>query len=267
LFPAGSHRMGTTLALLAVIGIFYAAHRACAQRDLRRLVAYGSLGQLGFVVLGLFSVTYHGLSGALLQTLSHGATTSALLMLAGATRGRAPLAECGAPSSHRPRAAVIVVLILLGAIGVPGTSGFVGEFMIVSGSFVSVLLGANGPALAAAAAFAAVLSAAYGLRLLGGLLADGVRGGPDAAPSPRELAVLLPLCAVIYALGCYPAPVLQRMEPAVRSMAGEYRAKLRASDLNPELRELRDREAQGRIDAASAAGALAGGPPSLGVGR
>jgi NADH-quinone oxidoreductase subunit M len=247
LFPAASHRMGASIAAVAVIGILYGAYCAWAQRDVKKLVAYSSVSHLGFVMLGIYSITTHGISGSILQMVSHGISTGALFLLVGVIyerRHTRELSEFGGLAKTMPVYALIFVVVSMSSVGLPGTNGFIGEFMILAGAFLSEHLGANGPALTAAAALGVILAAVYMLHAVLKLF-WGPLDKPENQDLPdvtgREISVLMPLVVLIFWIGLYPSPFLSRMQGAVDSMTREYTSKLKASDANPQQRGILER--------------------------
>lgn len=242
LFPGASHRFGATIAAIAMVGIIYGAYCAWVQRDVKKLVAYSSVSHLGFVMLGIYSITTHGISGAILQMVSHGISTGALFLLVGVIyerRHTRDLDAFGGLAKVMPIYCAVFVIITMSSVGLPGTNGFVGEFMILSGAFVSEHLGANGPLFATISATGVILAAIYmlhaTLKLFWGPLSnDENKGLPDL--TAREAVGLVPLLVLVFWIGLYPAPFLNRMQPAVESLTAHYTAKLRASDKNPDSR-------------------------------
>jgi NADH-quinone oxidoreductase subunit M len=243
LFPAASHRLGGTIAVFAVIGILYGAWCAWKQSDVKKLVAYSSVSHLDFVMLGIYSITAHGISGSILQMVSHGVSTGALFLLVGVIyerRHTRELSAMGGLAKVMPMYATVFVIVSMSSIGLPGTNGFVGEFMILSGTFVSEHL-AVGALLAACAAVGVVLGAVYMLhavlKMFWGPL-DKPENQGLADLTGREGLVLAPLVLLIFWMGLYPKPMLSRMEASVDAMTHEYTAKLAESDRNPEARGL-----------------------------
>ena len=230
LFPVASHFLGPTLAVLAVIGIIYGAYCAWVQKDVKKLVAYSSVSHLGFVMLGLFSLTTQGISGALLQMVSHGVSTGALFLLVGVIyerRHTRDLDAFGGLAKAMPFYAVIFVIVTMSSVGLPGTNGFVGEFMILSGAFSSQSL----PYARVFSAFAAtgvVLAAIYMLHAVlkmfwGPLDKSENRGLPDL--TRREAFALAPLVVLIFWIGLYPSMFLSRIEPTVNAFIESYMQK------------------------------------------
>jgi NADH-quinone oxidoreductase subunit M len=242
LFPGASHRLGATIAAIATVGIIYGAYCAWVQRDVKKLVAYSSVSHLGFVMLGIYSVTVHGMAGAILQMVSHGISTGALFLLVGVIYERRHTRELeafGGLAKVMPIYCALFVIVTMSSVGLPGTNGFVGEFMILSGAFVSEHLGTNGPLFATISATGVILAAIYMLHAVlkmfwGPLHNDENKALPDL--TGREGLVLAPLLVLIFWIGLYPAPFLSRMEPAVQHLAAHYAAKLHLSDKRPEAR-------------------------------
>jgi NADH-quinone oxidoreductase subunit M len=255
LFPAASHRLGPLIAAIAVIGIIYGAYCAWVQRDVKKLVAYSSVSHLGFVMLGLYSVTRHGISGSILQMVSHGISTGALFLLVGVIyerRHTRDLGDFGGLAKVMPLYATIFVIVAMSSVGLPGTNGFVGEFMILTGAFLSGHLGVNGPVLAIVAAIGVILAAVYMLhavlKMFWGPL-DKPENEGLADVTPREGIALAPLVLLVFWIGLYPRPFLERMDGAVDVMTREYTAKLSASDKNPDRRGILERAPLAEADA------------------
>lgn len=224
LFPDAGERFAPWLALLGVIGIVYGGAVSVVQRDLKRLVAYSSVSHLGFVVLGIAALTTVGTSGSVLQMVNHGLSTGALFLLVGMLYERAhtrEIADFGGVARVMPVYAGLFLVVALSSLGLPGLNGFVGEFLILSGTFgvfrTMAILGAVGIVLAAV-----YLLWAY----------ERVFTGPERLPhaerksrwrdvSVREVVVLAPILAAILWLGVYPRPVLERIEPSVERVLGE----------------------------------------------
>jgi NADH-quinone oxidoreductase subunit M len=216
LFPEAARFFRTFVMVLAVIGIVYGAIVALIQTDVKRLVAYSSVSHLGFVVLGTFAFTLQGMSGGVLQMVNHGLSTGALFLLVGMLYDRThtrDLGRMGGLAQSMPALAGVFLFVALSSIGLPGLNGFVGEFLILLGTFI-----VSKP-FAVAAVVAVVLAAIYLLwpyqRLMHGPLVDEEhRLLPDL--SGREYAVLVPIMAVILLLGVFPKPFLEKIDPAAR---------------------------------------------------
>ena len=242
LFPSGSHRCSSTLALLAVIGIIYGAYCAWVQPDVKKLVAYSSVSHLGFVMLGIYSLSSHGLTGSILQMVNHGISTGALFLLVGVIyerRHTRQLDDFGGLAKVMPMYALVFVIVTMSSIGLPTTNGFVGEFMILAGAFMSEPLGRHGPLAALFAATGVILAAIYMLHAVlkmfwGPLNKHENEGLADL--STRERWVLAPLVLLIFYIGLFPGRMLTDMKPSVDRFALEYLAKLHAGDQNPDTR-------------------------------
>ncbi len=262
LFPAASHRLGASIAALATFGILYGAYCAWVQRDVKKLVAYSSVSHLGFVMLGMYSITTNGVSGSILQMVSHGVSTGALFLLVGVIyerRHTRDLDAFGGLAKAMPVYATLFVIVAMSSIGLPGTNGFVGEFMILSGAFLSEHLGQDGPLFGLLGALGVILAAVYMLHAVlklfwGPLSKPENQNLPDL--TRREGLVLAPLILLVFWIGLYPSPFLSRMQGAVENMTHDYTAKLKASDANPDRRGILEPAKTAALDTAGA-GALA----------
>jgi NADH-quinone oxidoreductase subunit M len=217
LFPKASVDLAPVLMVLATIGIIYGAIVAAMQPDLKRLVAYSSVAHLGFVVLGIFALTTQGIDGGVFTMLSHGLTTGALFLLVGMLYERRHTREIDAFGGlwrSMPRFGGLFLVAAFASIGLPGFSGFVGEFLALLGAFLVhrpyAIVGAGGVVLAAV-----YLLWAYQRAFTGMPQGDNV-GLRDI--TGRELATVVPLLALSLFLGIYPKPVLDRVEPSVKAL-------------------------------------------------
>ena len=199
---------------LAVIGIVYGALVALAQPDFKKLVAYSSVSHLGFVMLGIFALTVQSVQGALMINLAHGVSTGALFLLIGMIYERRHsrlIEDFGGIAKVMPVFSTILTIVALSSIGVPGTNGFIGEFLVLVGSYRTQ------PIFAVVAATAVIFAAAYLLWALQRIIYNPLvkpenKGLPDL--NWREIGLLIPLLVAIVWLGVYPAPVLRRTEAA-----------------------------------------------------
>ncbi|MCP4570729.1 MAG: NADH-quinone oxidoreductase subunit M [bacterium] len=220
LFPEGVAAFAPLMSILAVIGIIYGALVAMVQPDVKKLVAYSSVSHLGFVVLGLFSLTPAGVAGGVFQMLAHGLSTGALFLLVGVVyerRHTREIAEFGGLAHEMPAYATVFMIATLASIGLPGLAGFVGEFMILFGTFGSETL-PHARLLTVLAATGVVLGAIYMLWMyqrvfLGKLSNEKNKGLGDL--SLREFVVLVPLVVFMFWLGVRPGLVLDKIEASI----------------------------------------------------
>jgi NADH-quinone oxidoreductase subunit M len=217
-FPgvALSPAVSTIVVVLAVIGIVYGALVAMVQPDIKKLVAYSSVSHLGFVMLGIWAGTVQSIQGALMVMIGHGLSTGALFFLVGMLyerRHTREIASFGGIARVVPLFSAIFTVVALSSIGLPGLNGFVGEFLVLLGSFRSQ------PVATVIATSGVIFAAAYLLWALQRIIYQRLDRPENESLrdlNPRELVVLLPLVAGIVWMGLYPRPVLQRIEPAAR---------------------------------------------------
>ncbi len=217
LFPEASAFFAPGLVTLGVIGIVYGAVVATMQRDLKRLVAYSSVAHLGFIVLGTFALTTQGIEGGVVQMVNHGISTGALFLLVGMIYDRRHTREISALKGLQKSAPVmagVFTLVMLSSIGLPGLNGFAGEFLILTGSFLTRRW------FTVVAAFGVILAAVYLLwayqRVFHGEPDEDNADMPDM--TWREGLIMAPLLGLIVFLGVYPKPMLDRIEPAVAQL-------------------------------------------------
>jgi NADH-quinone oxidoreductase subunit M len=231
LFPGVASRVASNLAGVAILGgIIYGALVAWKQQDVKRLVAYSSVAHLGYVMLGLFSVTTIGIQGAVLQMINHGVSTGALFLLVGVIYDRRHtrmVDEFGGLAKVMPLYAAVFVIVTLASIGVPGTNGFVGEFMVLSGTFGSDLLRVFSGLQTVGAAAGVILAAVYMLGVVqkmffGPLTNPKNKGLSDLLP--REILALAPLVAMIFVIGLFPSIFLDRMKDSVSLAYSQFKA-------------------------------------------
>ncbi len=214
LFPSASHTFTPLVIVLSVIGILYGAIVAIGQRDIKRLIAYTSVSHMGLITLGIFVMTSQGQTGATLYMVNHGFATGALFIIAGfmvARRRSQLISDYGGVQKVAPLLAGLFLIAGLAGLAMPGLSTFVSEFLVLVGTFTRYEV---------AAVFATagiILAAIYILwmyqRTMTGPVRDEVASMPDL--KPRELWAVAPLIALIIALGVYPKPVLDIINPAV----------------------------------------------------
>ena len=214
LFPEAARHFGPLMLTLAVIGMTYGAIVAAVQKDLKRLVAYSSVAHLGFIVLGTFAFTSQGLSGGVLQMVNHGLSTGALFLLVGMIyerRHTRQIAELNGLQKVAPWLAAIFTVVMLSSVGLPGLNGFVGEFLILVGTFLThrwwAVVGATG------VVFATIYLVWAYQRVF-----HGTPTGENVEMSDinwRERILMVPLLGLIVFIGVYPKPVLDRIQPSV----------------------------------------------------
>jgi NADH-quinone oxidoreductase subunit M len=217
-FPqvALSPQVSRLLVVLAVIGIIYGALVAMVQPDIKKLVAYSSVSHLGFVMLGIWGVSVISVQGALMVMISHGISTGALFLLIGMIyerRHTRMIEEYGGIARVVPLFSLILTVVALSSIGLPGLNGFVGEFLVLLGSFGAY------PWATGIATTGVIFAAAYLLWALQRLIFNRLDNPENERLTDlnrRELVVLVPLIIGIVWLGLFPGPVLRRMEPAVQ---------------------------------------------------
>jgi len=230
LFPGMASRFTGNLAGVAILGgIIYGALVAWKQTDVKRLVAYSSVAHLGYVMLGLFTVTPSGMQGALLQMVNHGISTGALFLLVGVIYDRRHtrmVDEFGGLAKVMPLYAALFVIVTLASVGVPGTNGFVGEFLVITGTFVSERLGVFSGIQTVGAAAGVILAAVYMLgvvqKMFFGPLTNPKNKGLNDL-NRREILVLAPLIALIFGIGLFPNVILDRTKDAVELVYGQFK--------------------------------------------
>jgi NADH-quinone oxidoreductase subunit M len=218
LFPDAAQTFAPVIIVLSLLGIIYGAIVALVQPDLKRLVAYSSVSHMGFVTLGLFVFTEQGVQGAILQMVNHGLITGALFLLVGVIYERThdrTIAKMGGLAGRTPVWAAVFGFFVFASAGLPGLSGFVGEFLTLVGAFRA------DPWIAGIATFVMVLAAAYLLwmyqRVVFGELSDFLRGlGHHLTDmTPVEILTLAPLSALVVIFGLYPALLLDLVQGTV----------------------------------------------------
>ena len=235
LFPDATRLFTPLIMTLSVISIVYGACLALVQTDIKKIIAYSSISHLGYVMLGLVSLDLLGIQGAVIQMVSHGLTAAGLFLMVGMIYERChtrDLAAYGGLAKLLPVYSVFFMILTLASVGLPTTSGFTGEFLVLLGSFRSswsqYQQGAGYPLLMSAAAVAGVvLGALYMLwfaqRFLFG--AEKVPHAPIADLNLREKLILAAIVAAVFALGLYPEPAMQKTELAAKQyqqlVAGE----------------------------------------------
>jgi NADH-quinone oxidoreductase subunit M len=237
MFPYAATTVGPAIAILAVVGIIYGSLVAWAQADVKKLIAYSSVAHLGLCMLGLFTLNARGVEGSIYQMLNHGVSTGGLFLAIGVIyerRHTRKLDEFGGLWAAVPTFAALFLIICLSSIALPGTNGFVGEFLVLLGTFDAhrtwVQLGVANvfphPKLfALLAATGAILGAVYMLWMF-----QKVMFGPITNPknsdmkdlSGREVAVFVPIIAMIFVMGLWPRPFTERMDASVKAFIQTY---------------------------------------------
>ena len=223
IFPDASHQFAVLISSLAVVGIIYGALVAMVQPDLKKLVAYSSVSHLGFVVLGIFSFTDQGMQGALYQMLNHGVSTGALFIIVGMVYDRRHtrlIAEFGGLANVMPVFSTFFMIVTLSSIALPLLNGFVGEFLILIGTFTSPLL-PYAKLFASLAALGMILSAVYMLWMYQRVIFGEVRNPGNlklADLNVREKLVMIPIAALILIMGVYPSAFLSRSAQAISTI-------------------------------------------------
>ncbi|OWJ67970.1 NADH-quinone oxidoreductase subunit M [Inquilinus limosus] len=215
---------------LSIVAVIYTSLVALAQEDMKKMIAYSSIAHMGFVTAGMFSLTQQGVEGSIFQMLSHGVVSSALFLCVGVVYDRLhtrEIARYGGLATNMPKYAVFFMIMLLGSVGLPATSGFVGEFMIMLGLFqVNTWV-------ATLVATGLILGATYMLLLyrkviFGEITRDDVRKMTDL--SPREICLFVPLAIVVLWMGIYPSSFLNVMSVSVDHLVTQYHADLGRAD-------------------------------------
>jgi NADH-quinone oxidoreductase subunit M len=228
LFPEAALRYRGIIAGLAVFGIAYGALMSLVQKDMKRLVAYSSVSHLGFVMLGMMAITAEGLTGSVVQMLNHGVSTGGLFLLVGMLYERRHtrlISEYGGLAKQVPWIATVFLVVTFSSVGLPGTNGFVGEFLILSGTWLSRLQAPGW--YAALGATGVVLGAVYMLVLVqkvffGKITNPENRHLPDL--SLREAFVMAPILLLIVGMGLAPQPFLAQAKPSVDRLIGRMQA-------------------------------------------
>jgi NADH-quinone oxidoreductase subunit M len=215
IFPEASRYFVPMISGLALVGIVYGALVALAQKDVKRLVAYSSVSHLGFVMLGLFALNRHGITGGILQMINHGVSTGALFLIVGMIYERRHtrlISDFGGLSYRMPIFAAFFAVTMFSSMGLPGLNGFVGEFLILVGAFEANKI------YAGIAVIGIILGAAYMLwlfqRMMFGAL-DNPENQKLSDMNTREIAYMVPLVVFMFWIGLYPKPFIQFLEPPV----------------------------------------------------
>ena len=218
LFPAASEYFVPLIYTLSLIAIIYTSLVALMQEDMKKLIAYSSVAHMGFVTLGIFTLTQQGIEGSIFQMISHGFVSAALFLSVGVVYDRHHtrlISKYGGLVSIMPKYAIVFMVFALGSLGLPGTSGFVGEFLILMGAFKKNIL------VATIASLGVILGAAYILWLykriiFGKILYDNLKNMVDL--KRFEIVTLGLLVAPILFFGFYPEPLMNSIETSVANI-------------------------------------------------
>ena len=227
LFPEATQYFAPMVFGLSLVAVIYTSLVALVQEDMKKLIAYSSVAHMGFVTIGAFVMNMQGVQGSIFQMLSHGIVSAALFLCVGVVYDRMHTREIAAYGGlvHRmPRYAFTFLFFTLASVGLPGLSGFVGEFLVLLGAFKANTW------VAFLAATSLILGAAYALWLyrkivFGELTKDSLKGILDM--NGREIAIFLPLVLLTIWMGVYPNSFLDPMAPAVDKLIGDYQAALK----------------------------------------
>jgi len=229
MFPLASADFAPFIFTLSVVAIIYTSLVAMMQDDIKKLIAYSSVAHMGYVTMGIFAANQQGVQGAIFQMISHGLVSGALFLCVGVVYDRLhtrEIAAYGGLVNNMPKYAVAFMIFTMANVGLPGTSGFVGEFLTLMGAFRANTW------VALFAATGVILSAAYALWLyrrviFGPLEKENLKAMLDL--SLREKVILYPLIALVLFFGVYPAPLLDATAVSVDALVNQYSASLQAA--------------------------------------
>ena len=231
MFPVGSDVLAPLVLWMSAIAIVYTSLVALVQEDMKKLIAYSSVAHMGYVTMGIFAANQQGIDGAIFQMISHGFISGALFLCVGVIYDRMHTRDIdayGGLVNRMPAYALIFMLFTMANVGLPGTSGFVGEFLTLMGIFqVNTWV-------AAVATSGVILSAAYALWLyrrvvMGDLIKESLKTITDM--SRRERAIFAPLVVATILFGVYPAPILDTIGPSVEALVSNYQVAVAEADL------------------------------------
>ncbi len=226
LFPDATARFTPLIATLAVIGIVYASLVAMVQEDVKKLVAYSSVAHLGFVMIGLFALNQQGIAGGMLQMINHGISTGALFLIVGfiyERRHTRLITDFGGLSKQMPIFATIFMIVTFSSIGLPGTNGFVGEFLVLLGGFESGLR-----TWTIIASSGVILSAVYMLWMFQRVMFGELTNPKNQVLkdlNAREIVIMAPLIVMIFVMGIYPTPFIDKMNPSIDRLIVQMKQK------------------------------------------
>jgi NADH-quinone oxidoreductase subunit M len=226
LFPDATARFTPLIATLSVIGIVYASLVAMVQEDVKKLVAYSSVAHLGFVMIGVFALNQQGIAGGMLQMINHGISTGALFLIVGfiyERRHTRLISDFGGLSKQMPIFATIFMIVTFSSVGLPGTNGFVGEFLVLLGGFESKLR-----VWTIIASSGVILSAVYMLWMFQRVMFGELSNPKNQVLkdlNAREIVIMAPLIVMIFVMGIYPKPFIDKMTPAIEKLITQTRQK------------------------------------------
>jgi len=227
LFPLASVEFLPYVCGLAVIGIVYGALVAMVQEDLKKLVAYSSVSHLGFVMLGIFAFNHYGLQGALLQNINHGITSGALFLLVGMIYDRRHtrlIKDFGGLAKIIPVYTICFMIMTLSSVGLPGTNGFVGEFLVLLGMFQND----QGMGFAIVATSGVIFSACYMLWMFQRVMFLEIKNPENEKltdMTPRELVTMVPLIIFVFWIGFYPKPFTKTFDASIKHLISQVKPK------------------------------------------
>ena len=244
LFPDATLAFMPYISVLAVIAIIYGALVSMVQKDVKSLVAFSSVSHMGFVMLGLFATNMQGVEGAVIQMINHGISTGALFLIVGMLYERRHtrlIEDFGGIAKVMPTFSAFFMIVMLSSIGLPFTNGFVGEFLILLGTFKSNAV------YAIIAASGVILAACYMLWMYQRVIFGKVTNPENQKLTdltPREKLILVPLVILIFWIGIYPKPLFERIEPAVRDVL----ARIDTAEMRAESHQSESDQVPFRVD-------------------
>jgi len=226
MFPVASEFFTPLIYFLSIVAIIYTSLVALMQDDMKKLIAYSSVAHMGYVTLGIFTFTKQGIEGSIFQMISHGLISAALFLCVGVVYDRLHsrlISTYGGVVNYLPKYSLLFLVFALAGLGLPGTSGFLGEFLVLAGTFQKNYL------VAMAATFGVVLGAAYMLWLIkrvifGETKNNEIKNLKDV--NNLELTMLLPLALFIILFGFYPAPLMDTMNISIDNLISNYQKDL-----------------------------------------
>ena len=232
MFPIASEYFTPLIYTLSIIAIIYTSLVALMQEDMKKLIAYSSVAHMGYVTLGIFTVTKQGIEGSIFQMISHGLISAALFLCVGVVYDRLHsrmISTYGGLVNYLPKYSFLFIVFALAGLGLPGTSGFLGEFLVLAGTFQKNYL------VAMLATFGVVLGAAYMLWLtkrvvFGSTNNDEIKNLKDI--NNLEILMLVTLGTLVILFGFYPAPLMDTLSASVNNLISNYEIALQTNGLN-----------------------------------